>query len=100
MSSQHHRDNTMKILTNHQSRPILEQHNLTTEELKEFDYLKDGEGSFFRYKGNVYDLGQFMVWNNTSKPNWDGYRCDSYFSGIVIKFSTDYDEVTVGTYLQ
>lgn len=50
----------MKIKTNNQPRDILSWYDLTTAEQKEFSYLEEGEGSFFRYEHCTYDLGEFM----------------------------------------
>ena len=47
----------MKIKTNNHPREVLTWYDLSPEVQKEFDYLEEGEGSFFRYKGRVYDLG-------------------------------------------
>ena len=86
----------MTIRTNHQYREILTAYDLTEKELKEFDYLNDGEGSFFRYRGQVYDIGEFMPTSQVELCDWDGFRSDSYFSGIAIKFNEYCDEVKVG----
>lgn len=53
----------MKIRTNNIPRDILWAGQLTEQELTEFDYLDEeslDDASFFRYKGNVYDLGQYF----------------------------------------
>ena len=89
----------MQIITNHHFREILTSYDLTANELKEFDYLAEGDGSFFRYKGEVYDLGEFMRSDNPLAPcsyNWDGFRGDSYFSGIAVKFDDSCEMVKVG----
>lgn len=84
----------MKITTNNQIRPILHWWELTEKEKKEFDYL-DTENerdfsSFFRYKGQVYDLGEFMrVGNIPEFKGWDGYASDSFFSGVLVKYPVD-----------
>ena len=96
----------MKIVTNNQPRDILSWYDLTPAEQKEFDYLEDGEGSFFRYKNWVYDLGEFMHIGANIAPhpqrdgweNWHGYASDSYFSGVLIRYTSDCDQVIVGTY--
>ena len=92
----------MEIKTNHRPRPILSAYELTEKEALEFDYIEPGEGSFFRYRGQVYSLEEFMVWDNPASPTgqqWDGYRGDSYFSGIVVKYVEDGDAVKVGLLL-
>lgn len=80
----------MEIVTNNQPRDILSWYDLTPVEQKEFDYLPEGEGSFFRYKGSLYDLGEFMRIDANIAPhpqredweNWQGYASDSYFPGF------------------
>ena len=89
----------MTIKTNHHFRPVLSSFGLTEKELQDFDYLEEGEGSFIRYRGQVYDLGEFMKWDNPVSPtrgDWDGFRSDSYFSGIAVKFSDCGGTVKVG----
>ncbi len=96
----------MKIKTNNQPRDILSWYDLTPAERKEFDYLKEGEGSFFRYKNQVYDLGEFMLMAASIAPhpqregweNWQGYASDSYFSGLLVRYTSDCDQVIVGQY--
>ena len=83
----------MKIITNNHYRNILDAYELTSKELESFDYLEEGEGSFIRYKGDVWDLGEFM---RTDLKDWDGISSDTYFSGAVIKLSEDGDTVKVG----
>ena len=91
----------MKIIANHHYREVLTSFDLTEKEAREFDYLdlENGEGSFFRYRGDAYDLGEFMRWDNPDSPtrkSWDGFRSDSYFSGLVVKYSEDCELVKVG----
>ncbi len=105
----------MTIKTNNQPREIIDAYQLTSEEQKEFDYLdwkaiEKGEdsASFFRFKGELYDLGEFMAIRNKRGWNlehpdswfkWDGYRSDSFFSGLVVKYTEDNEGVVVGLYL-
>jgi len=83
----------MKIITNNHSRNLLTEYDLTSKELESFDYLEDGEGSFIRYKGRVWELGEFT---RTEIEDWDGISSDTYFSGAVIKLSEDGETVKVG----
>ena len=83
----------MKITTNNQYRDILNAYDLTPSELEAFDYLEEGDGSFIRYKGRVWELGGFM---QTDLKDWDGISSDTYFSGAVIKLSQEGDTVKVG----
>ena len=86
----------MKIVTNNQPRAILSWYDLTPAERKEFDYLEDGEGSFFRYKNWVYDLSHAMRIENIGK--WQGCYTETAFSGVLIKLSSDGETVIVGRY--
>lgn len=96
--------NKLTIKTNNQYRPIIYSYELTASELKDFDYLDHSElceASFFRYKGRVYDLAQFMrltSFTDGKMKNWDGYHSASYFSGVLIKFNKCGDMVKVATY--
>jgi hypothetical protein len=83
----------MKITTNNHSRNLLTEYDLTSKELESFDYLEDGEGSFIRYRGRVWELGEFT---RTEIEDWDGISSDTYFSGAVIKLSEDGETVKVG----
>lgn len=95
----------MQIITNNQQRPIIQAYELREEEQKEFDYIDfndDCSASFFKYKGELYDLGEFFTTqelHDSKVKEWDGYQSDNYFSGIVIKYSQDYESVIVGTYI-
>ena len=96
----------MKIITNNQPRHVLYAWELSTKELSEFDYMDDEEkesAQFFRYKGNVYDLGEFLVVENNTTfgelSQWHGYQGDSYFSGLVVKYTDNrYESIIVGRY--
>lgn len=96
----------LTIRTNNQPRPIIDAYELTEKERQEFDYLdwqaidrgEDG-ACFFRYKGQLYDLGEFMRVEPGGPFNgWDGSRADSFFSGVVVKYTEDLDHIIVGQY--
>ena len=86
----------MKIKTNNQPRDILSWYDLTPEEQKEFDYLEEGDGLFFRYKNWAYDLGEAMRIEGVA--GWQGYYSGTAFSGVLIRYTSDYDRVIVGSY--
>ena len=91
----------MIITTDNKYRNILYGCELTEKEKEQFDYLDDAEADFtgFRYKGDLYDLGEFMrIENNPELKNWDGISNHTYFSGILVKYSDCGDGVKVGTY--
>lgn len=102
----------IRIVTNHHPRPTLQAWDLTPAERAEFDYLDweaidNGEDSaeFFRYRGTLYDLGEFMTTSGLPEFNplrkWHGYLSDSFFSGIVVRYldPSDPDEIVVGLFL-
>ena len=95
----------MKITTNNVPRDILDSAELTPAEREEFDYLNwpaldegTDSASFFRYKGQAYDLAEFTRLEAT--PEWHGGKADSFFSGIVIRLVEDGERVVVGWYCQ
>jgi hypothetical protein len=90
----------MEIITNNARREPIDAWELTAKEQEQFDYLNwpaiaNGEDSaqFIRYKGELYDLGDFEGCNTMLHhemfPGWDGYISDTFFSGILIKWVQD-----------
>lgn len=99
----------MRITTNNNRRPVINAWELTETERKEFDYIdwkrvESGEnsaGGFIRYQGTLYDLGEFQrtsEMRDFSASGWHGYLSDSFFSGLVVKYANDFDDVIVGRY--
>lgn len=95
------------IRTNNVPRDLIDAWELSPKERTKFDYLgwqalEDGHDSatFFRYKGALYDLGEFQRVPFSYSPfaSWDGYMSDSYFSGLVVRFVDDMDRCVVGRY--
>lgn len=94
---------SVTIRTNNKPRSIIYGYELTTKEKQDFDYLDDIElSSFVRYKGQVYNLGEFLIITKNMPfydKGWQGYSSDSFFSGLVIKYCpTDSEAVIVGRY--
>lgn len=79
---------------------------LTDREKREFDYYSTlselHEASFFRYKGRVYDMGEFCIFQDKNRPKefqaWEAYSSYTYSSGLVIRFApdTDFECIQVG----
>jgi hypothetical protein len=96
----------LKVITNNVPRDIIDAWQLTEAEQKEFDYLdwkaiKNGNdsASFFRYRNELYDLGEFMAVGNGEFPGrWSEYQSDSYFSGVLVRYVNDFEQVIVGRY--
>lgn len=99
----------MKIKTNNIPRHLVYGYELTEKEAADFDYLNPdelNEREFVRYKGQVYAMGEFMRIDKTVAPHpqregwedWHGYSSDSFFSGVLVRFSNDGESVVMGTY--
>jgi hypothetical protein len=69
----------------------------------------DNEDGWIRYKKTWYHVSDFVsLSNNMHTPKlpenhpfkkWDGYCSDSFFSGVLIKFSECEDMVKLATYI-
>lgn len=96
----------MTIITNNHWREIIYGCELTSKEQKEFDFLEGDEldmAQFFRYKGDVEYLGNYMrIEGVEDKENplhgWHGSHGDSYFSGTLVKLHESGDSLLVGRY--
>ncbi|MNK49862.1 hypothetical protein D3C87_687270 [compost metagenome] len=100
----------MQLKCNNQPRDVIDWHALTAKEQAEFDYLASDDtqesASFFRYKGLVYDLGEFAritpsIAPHPQREGWehfDGYASDSAFSGTLVRYVDDFERVIVATY--
>ena len=99
------------VKTNNVPRDVLDASELTAKERSEFDYLNwtalekgEDSASFFRYKGQVYDIGDFQYEGGLMKGSphpfngWDGFISDTYFSGILIRFVGDFERVVVARF--
>jgi len=110
----------MSIRTDNKAREIILGYQLTKEEMEEFSYCDFSEPTgendqggedifrhFVRFKGQILDLGDFVSCHNSFySPNcpfrdlgWDGYSSDSFFSGILIRYTEDDEAVIVGEYI-
>ena len=79
-------------------------YELTEKEKSDFDYIEDLDShDFIRYRGGVIDPSELMRVPEVQLDNplkaWQGYSSDSYFSGIVVNYSTDGEQYQIGTYI-
>ena len=94
----------LTIRTNNIPRNVICGFDLTEAEQKEFDWIDftqdDGAShSFFRYKRQVYSLGEFMRCRTACGFNeWDGYHGNSAFSGTLVRYVDHGERVIVGQY--
>ncbi len=94
---------SIKIITNNAPRNLISWYELTDVEKSEFDYCTS-EDNFVRYRGELIPICDFTITPDSFPGNWDGYRQDSYFSAVVIRYSEidgwyDYDQVICGLML-
>ena len=73
------------------------------EMLEQFDYLEEffNISRFVNYKGYWYDLSQFLFTKGDSEledSGWEGYSSDSFFSGVVVRYVENDEQVVMGTY--
>ena len=100
----------LTIITNHVPREILDGWQLSPAERETFEYLdwdaiEEGadSASFFRYKGELYDLGDIPAVDRRPGfagqfQDWDGIATDSFFSGILVRYCEDHESVVVGRF--
>ena len=99
------------VITNNCPRDIVDGWELTADERSQFDYLNwdailrgEDSASFFRYRGEVYDLGDIPAVDRRPdiapdwQTDWDGTATDSFFSGILVRYCDDMERVIVARY--
>lgn len=69
----------------------------------DFDWMQDIETTqgFFEYRGTIHHLENFLRVNagtDDVTQGWDGYEADTYFSGTLVRLTSDSDHVVVGSY--
>ena len=98
----------LTIKTNRKPRFTIDACELSPKERTEFDYLdwgaiEEGRESalFVRFKGRLYDVGEFVRIDPLSDLyglGWHGYSADSYSSGTLIRLSDDGYSAVMGRY--
>jgi hypothetical protein len=95
----------LTIRTNGHRYPLLMWEQLTRKEQRELDWIKNPLEEtgleFFRYRNWVYCLSDFMRIEHGAPDNlqgWDGYKGDSFFSGVLVKYADDGESVVCATY--
>ena len=89
----------MSITTNNQPRDLLGFWDFSPADQRimrdQFDYLKDlsSETGFFKYKGWIYHLGDFT---RGGAEGWDGNKAESWSCGVLIKLTSDCEQVVCG----
>lgn len=92
----------VKIITDHKWHNFKYRNEVPEKVLKsQFDYQDEEDiiDGFFKYRDAWYHIDMFMHTPMYPLRNWDGYHSDSFYSGVVIKLSTDGEQYQVGTYI-
>ena len=97
---------TLTIKTNNQPRRLIFTCEFSEAERiklrQQFDWMDNDEFdtncSFFKYRGQYYNLQEFMTCRDCALADkgWHGYSSDSYFSGVVVKLCGE--DLIVGSY--
>ena len=92
-------------------RVVFDQFDYVLDDPKDINSAHDYSQRFFKYRGWWYDVSEFVriefertnsfttvVDKDSPLARWDGVQSDSYFSGIVVKYTDDFEAVKVGRY--
>ena len=93
----------MTITTNNIPRDLLSFWDFSEKDQRtirsNFDWMDDveSENGFFKYKGHIYNLADFMRISERSElMSWDGSLAQSWSCGVLVKLSSDCEQVTCG----
>ena len=90
----------MNIITNNHWHNFLYGYELSEKEKEDFDYIDDIDShDFIRYRGVLYDPSEFLCCPESLFKTWDGYHGDTFFSGVVLRYSPGCIEYQIGTYI-
>jgi nicotinic acid phosphoribosyltransferase len=97
----------MQITTNGQARDLISPFELDSAQYsklrKEFDHLDDQDfdsTTFFKYKGQIYALADFLRIDSGDLMSlgWQGIASWYAGAGLVVKVVNSYTSIIVGTY--
>jgi hypothetical protein len=105
----------MQIISNYQPRELISFAELNPKEIGEFDYITEEDfyaPRFFRYRGKVYDSAEFqliqrrrsifkavqVIDNDSPLFAWSAIEADSFFSGVLLRYTDDFEQVIIGRY--
>ena len=89
----------MTITTNNTPRDLLSFWDFSEKDQRtirsDFDWMEDieSETGFFKYKGHIYNLAEFT---RGGAEGWDGSLAESWSCGVLVKLSSDCEQVTCG----
>ncbi len=79
----------LNIVTNNHEREVITWFDLSDKEKEEFDYIENPDENFrgFRYRGCVYDLGEFLITEGLPElKDWDGYMSELASAGTIVRY--------------
>ena len=97
----------MKIKTNNIPRHLIYGYELTDKERQEFDYIPKDDmpnENFIRYKGTLYHTGDIMAIDTRKAclpygfSEWHAYVSETFFSGVMFRFTEDHEQVICASY--
>ena len=95
----------MNITTNYHWRSLMYGYDLPASAREDFDFIQDlDSASFIHYRGQYYAFCEIFRIDSVMRLHapelngWCAYQSDSFFSGIVIRFSDDDETYQIGTY--
>ena len=95
----------MNIITNNKPRMLLPWVELPAGiGESEFDYVEDRHAPrFFNYRGVWYDIFEFEYISDQPcyaplRGTWAAVQTTSYFTGVVLRWSDEFNSVIVGRY--
>ena len=95
----------MKIITNNHHREFIYGDELPIEAIKEFSDIQDFQDMTYIYYKGQYMLHEFLPIpdslrrENPELDKWSGYMSDSFFSGLLIRYSEDMETYQIATYI-
>ena len=109
IKGEHQWQRNQKIITNNQSRRTIYGYAVPASVKEDYDYLssEEKEDGWIHYRKHWYHISDFAPVSRNAPEwmkEWDGYKSDSFFSGVLIKWgdpSTGFysDEYIIGTYI-
>lgn len=93
----------IQVISNYHYRDLLCWYDLPESEREDFDYVEEEERvslRFFKYRGVWYDSYEFYAEVPPNIPgSWNAFQSDTFFSGVLIRFSNDFEQVVPGLLL-
>ena len=96
---------TIRTNNHHYELFSLAEADMSDKQRCDFDYIEREESyslRLFKYRGTWYDTGDMMYVTDmapTLMQRYNGYQGDSFFSGVLVRYTNNFETVQVATYL-